>query len=434
MSDKAEKALKKISKARTQLLLNRKYTFWATVGMYQKLVEATTINVPGYGGVTNCPTMATDGEHIYYNADFIEGLNNEELMAVLAHEAGHCALGHHLRRQTRDPFGWNIAADFALNPILQKSGLTLPKGCLLDKQFEGMSAEQIYAKIPITKQGQCSACGGTGQQQQGKGKQGKGQQGGQGKDQGGQGQGQPCPKCGGSGKGQGGFDFGGTGSVIDSELTSKQGEDGIKKWEIIVRQAAMAAKGQGTLPGDFEYLVEPIKPKLDLQAMLRHLISTSCEDDYSWARPNRRHIWNDIYLPSLYTESVGEIVVAIDISGSISKEQASKFTGAVNIVLADFQPKRLHFIQCDAAIQSHEIIEKGDLLPEKVKIRGGGGTDMRPIWKFIEEKQIQPVCAIVCSDFCMGKEDFGKEQEFPVLWVTCTPDAKPPWGLCANLE
>src|SRR5271163_1941969 len=98
----------KISKARTQLLLKREYVFYATIGFYQKLVE--TEQCPG--GLAN-PTMATDGEHIYYNVDFVNGLNNDELMFVLAHEAAHCALGHHLRRGNRDRFGWNIAADFA---------------------------------------------------------------------------------------------------------------------------------------------------------------------------------------------------------------------------------------------------------------------------------------------------------------------------------
>lgn len=366
----------KLAKARTQLLLNRRYIFWATVGMYQQLIEKNT---------PDNPTMATDGEHLYFNRDFVKNLNKDELMFVLAHEAGHCALGHHLRRQARHAFGWNIAADFALNQLLVQTGLTPPKGVLLDDQFKDMSAELIYTKIKQTE-----------------------------------------------GKNTG--DFGGCGQVMDSVLVSSKDEAGVKKWEIITRQAAQQAKAQGSLPGAFEYLIEPIKPKVDFHSMLRHLVSTVQEDDYSWARPNRRRIHDDIYLPSLRTESVGDIVIAIDISGSISKDQASKFCGAVNIVLSEFRPKRLHFIQCDAAIQVYEEIPRGELLPEKVKIKGGGGTDMRPIWTFIEEKGLNPVAAIVCSDFYMDTASFGKKQQFPVLWVTCTKDATAPWGITVKLE
>src|SRR5882724_9127319 len=76
--------------------------------------------------------------------DFVETLNAATLAGTLAHEVMHPALHHHVRRSGRDPKRWNMACDFAINPLLIDAGLNLPEGVLLDNRFRGMSAEQIY--------------------------------------------------------------------------------------------------------------------------------------------------------------------------------------------------------------------------------------------------------------------------------------------------
>jgi hypothetical protein len=43
--------------------------------------------------------------------------------------------------------------------------------------------------------------------------------------------------------------------------------------------------------------------------------------DYSWTRPNRRHVWTGLYLPGIVCEGVGEICIAVDCSGSINARQ-----------------------------------------------------------------------------------------------------------------
>lgn len=358
----------KLSKARTQLLLEKRYIFWATIGMYQQLIEDK-----------NVPTMGTDGEHLYYNPDFVDSLSLPELMFVLAHEAGHCALGHHLRRQERELFRWNIACDYALNQILVDcGGLTPPKSILLDKKYQGMSSEEIYNKVKVTYIKITDwNCGG----------------------------------------------------VMDGKRGDKENE---AKWEMVVKQAAQAAKSQGHLPGQFEHLLEPITPKLDLHSMLRHLISTVRENDYSWARPNKKYVHQGVYLPSLRSESVGDVLVGVDVSGSVSNEDVAKFIGVVNVVIADLKPRVVYLVQCDADIQTHEEYHSGEPLPTEVKVKGRGGTDMNPIWKWAKDKTL--TCAIVCSDFMMDAASFGPVQAFPVLWVTCTKDVKAPWGQTARLD
>jgi len=88
--------------------------------------------------------MATDGVSLFYNPEFVETLNAATLAGNLAHEVMHPALHHHVRRSGRDPKRWNVACDYAINPLLVDAGLSLPEGVLIDDRFRGMSAEQIY--------------------------------------------------------------------------------------------------------------------------------------------------------------------------------------------------------------------------------------------------------------------------------------------------
>ena len=83
---------------------------------------------------------------IRYNAAFLASLTTAEQVGVLAHEVLHPALLHPYRRGSRDLRAWNEACDFAINAQLVAAGFTLPANVLLDPQFDGLSAEQIYAK------------------------------------------------------------------------------------------------------------------------------------------------------------------------------------------------------------------------------------------------------------------------------------------------
>ena len=85
---------------------------------------------------SSIPTAAVNSKRIRFNPDFVEGLTDPELMGVLAHEVLHRAFGHHWRRDSRDPKEWNVACDYAINPILVKAGMTLPDGALLDSEYD----------------------------------------------------------------------------------------------------------------------------------------------------------------------------------------------------------------------------------------------------------------------------------------------------------
>ena len=121
----------RIQKARTSLILD--HPFFGSLLFRLKGRECRSVQ-----------TMATDGVSLFYNPDFVETLNAASLAGTLAHEVMHPALHHHVRRSGRDPKRWNVACDFAINPLLVDAGLSLPDGVLIDDRFRGMSAEQIY--------------------------------------------------------------------------------------------------------------------------------------------------------------------------------------------------------------------------------------------------------------------------------------------------
>jgi predicted metal-dependent peptidase len=134
----------RIQKARTTLLLD--HPFFGAL-LFRLGAQARS----------SIATMATDGVSLYFNPQFVETLSAAEIAGTLAHEVMHPALQHHTRRGGRNPRRWNIACDYAINPMLVDAGLTLPKDVLLDNRFRGMSAERIYNLLEEEEQNPSSS-------------------------------------------------------------------------------------------------------------------------------------------------------------------------------------------------------------------------------------------------------------------------------------
>ena len=124
----------RLKQGRTKLLLD--FPFFGVLILRLKDVETPSID-----------TMATDGVSLFYNPEFVAKLTPPELLGCLAHEVMHPALQHHTRRGTRSPKRWNIACDFAINPLIRDANLALPAGALYDPAFRNLSAERIYNLI-----------------------------------------------------------------------------------------------------------------------------------------------------------------------------------------------------------------------------------------------------------------------------------------------
>ena len=125
----------KVSRAITRLVV--KHPFFGSLALSLRVENDDSIN-----------TMCTDGKFIKWNASFVESMDQEETVGVMAHEVCHVTFKHMLRRGERDPDRWNVACDYAINEILIESGFVLPEGGLMDEQYFGMTAEQIYDRLP----------------------------------------------------------------------------------------------------------------------------------------------------------------------------------------------------------------------------------------------------------------------------------------------
>lgn len=404
----------RLTRARTRLVLDQ--PFFGTLSLRLKLA-------PGL-----LATMATDGTRIVYSPAFVNQLKPAELEGTLAHEVLHCALGHHCRRGNRDPRLWNEAADLAINPILIKNGFTLPAGALIDPAFTNLSAEEIYARL-LRKSGQ----GGTTPTQSaghasGGGTTSIGQQTAQ--DSGTQDssfpatcqlganqtpemtEGTPDPSS---------MCPGGFGEVLDATddqghpaspaETHRQGHE----WSIAAEQALRSAKACGNEPGDVDRpLSESRESKQDWRTILRDFIAATAPSDYRWTPPNRRYIASGLYLPSVERRGLGEIVIAVDTSGSIGKRELEQFAAEISAISEEAQPEAIHVVYCDATVQSVQEFRASE--PVKLEPKGGGGTDFRPPFVWVAERYIAPACLIYLTDLCC--DSFPATPDYPVLWVT----------------
>ncbi|GAA1077371.1 DUF2201 family putative metallopeptidase [Nocardiopsis composta] len=96
-------------------------------------------------GIAIAAVDASAGE-IYINP--FAPHTDEEWRFILAHEMLHAALRHGDRRGPRDPYLFNVAADYVINGWLREMGVgDMPNGALHDPRLAGLSAEEVYDRI-----------------------------------------------------------------------------------------------------------------------------------------------------------------------------------------------------------------------------------------------------------------------------------------------
>jgi len=396
----------RLIKARTALL--RDHPFWGV--LLFRLVPRETKSVP---------TMATDGVSLFCNPEFVESLPPAELNGVLAHEVMHPALHHDTRRGTRDPRRWNIACDYAINPILLEAGLHLPANRLFDQRFVGMSAEQIYNLLDQQPEDGRSDNNSPGENS-----------------------GTPSPSSSASrasGPESPPETPGGFGQVLDAPTTAgpdKAATDAPtpssheREWQIAVERAETVARVAGKTPAGLDRTLDAAeKAHTDWREALRRTFSETMPADYSWVRPNRRYLAMGLYLPGIMREGVGEIVVAVDCSGSISGRVLGLFASETEALVAEHQPERVHVLYFDNEVHRHDVFERGDSIT--LRPTGGGGTSFAPIFTHLDAQGIQPHTVVVLTDL-LGS--FPRhEPAYPVIWAS-TRSRQAPFGSVISLE
>lgn len=364
----------------------------------------------------SCKTLWTNGVELGFNPRYVLDLPMAELEAGLAHEVVHVANGHTWRRCARDLERWNEAADYATNMILKDAGFRLPQDWLLDERYRGLSVEAIYDKLPPPEGGDKGAGDGVGKA----GGQNSGSQG------------NPPQSAGyvpgASASAPSGPRAPGPGEVRD--LPDPDRADEMEsEWKMAVQQAAQSAKKRGKLPASLAWVVDDTtRSKSDWRSILHRFVQQAARNDYDWRMPNARYMHLGLYLPSLRSEAMGPMVIGVDTSGS-TRGWMGLFFAELKSAVEDARPERVHVVYADAKVQKVEEYGPDDEMV--LALRGGGGTDFRPFFEWIEASDVKPACAVYLTDLKGALPDV--PPDYPVLWASPEQGAAP-FGKVVHVE
>lgn len=390
-----------------------------------------------------CPTTGTDARKFYYNPAYIDALRLDEMQFVLAHEALHCALSHFARRTHRVKHRWDLACDYAINPILIADGLKPPPGMIMLKEYTGLSAEEIYPLIDDNDMSETldqhlydkendpsegsrnsseNPLDNRNRQEQpprdneipsdtppnqGEGNKGHSQQ--QEFDEQAKGGGERPPP----------------------PLNQQEADELNVQWQQRLAGAAQQAQQAGKLSGVMKRLVENmLQPRLPWRTLLAHYMTAVARDDYSYTRPSSRR-GDPAIFPTLKSHQINA-VVALDVSGSVTDRELQDCLSEINAIKGQVRAT-VTLLACDSAIVAgfpcrFEPWEEATL-PRQMP--GGGSTDFRPVFQWVESQDQQPDIVVYFTD-AQGRFP-PHPPVYPVIWLVKgrTPV---PWGTRVQLN
>ena len=408
--------LEQLAQDRQQLLI--KWPFIGSIIMRMELVPVRDDRLH---------TAATNGDSIFVDINFYAKLTREQRLFVLAHEVWHCVMLHIARTGKRNPKLFNIAIDLEIHFTLLDEKMSEPIILPHEPFWAKLSAEEIYEELLKLKSGQNK----------------------------------PSSQWN-SGKNSINFennddsfdkhiyiddtqkntantsldtttsntecDF-----VIDEDYCPFITLETIERTRArVISAAQQIERTQGHLPANLVALLDKIQtPSLPWQELLKQFVTTCYGGKRHWLPPTRRHVWQDLYLPSLRDEQL-KAMVALDTSGSTQCDLAM-FFGELVSLMRSFGRFELTVIQCDVDIHDVEIFTN-QRIPEpnhQWEIHGGGGTDFRPVFDYIRKKSLNPDLLLFFTD---GYGDAPvNPPPYPVMWVL-TKDSRTPssWGRVAH--
>lgn len=349
-------------------------------------------------------TACTNGRDEFYDRAFVAKLRDSELRFLVLHEVFHKMYKHlitWLWMYKEDADRANKACDYVINVQLVDENAgdgfatmtgALQQGCL-DPKYRGWDSAAVFRDLKTNPRGG-----------------GKGGQGGEG---------EPLDM----------HDWDGA-----QELTAEEKQELTQEIDEALRQGVLAASKVGSGGArDFEDL---LTPQRNWREDLREFVSQTCAgSDYStWKKPNRRYVGMGIYMPSGISESIGEGVIANDMSGSIGNAEIQVMLSEVAEISKTVKPSALHILYWDTQVCAAEKYEQHELdkLIQSTKPAGGGGTDVECVPAYMHEHRITPQFAIVFTDGHLGG-GWG-HWPCPVLWVIVdNKGCVPPFGTCIHV-
>jgi len=382
-------AEQRVQRAHVQLMKNPNYCLYSGIFM----IGQTEVK-------DDVPTACTNGRDTFYGRSFIDKLSEVNVRGVILHENLHKAFRHtttwkHLYKEHAQLA--NMACDYVINQMIVDSDpqaveVGLPPEGLLDPKYRGWDAGSVYRDLKQQADKGSVHVKTVGDQE--------------GKDV-------PVQE----GSGMGGFDSHDWESA--DGMTGEEKEQLAKDVDQALRQGSiLAGKMKGNVPRE---VTDALQSKVDWREALREFVNSFCvdKDESTWRRPSRRWIDQDVYMPSLIGESVGRIVVGIDMSGSIGTNEIGQFLGEVRKICETVKPEGIDLLYWDTDVCSHEKYDQDDLdnLLSSTKPRGGGGTDPACMPRYIKAHKLKPECAVILTD---GYVSQWGDWDCPTLWGITT--------------
>ena len=362
-----------------------------------------------------CSTAATDGLKFYYNSRFIMMLKPKEVEFLVGHEVLHVVYDHMDRRGNRDPQMWNIADDYAVNADLKRHKVgqfitTVP--CLYEQKYDGKAAEEIYddlmknaQKIDINSlidqmiddhlDGQ-DGDGDSDQDGEGGDKQGKGKR---------------------------------------PQMSPEERERARQEIKQAIINAAQSAEA-GQLPLGVERMIrQHTEPQMPWRELIQTNLTSAIRSDYSWMRPSRRGWHMDAIMPGMTPGQEIDVVVTLDMSGSISNKQAQAFLGEIAGMMDAFDGYKVHVFCFDTKTYNPQDFTSENLdTIDNYEPMGGGGTDFDCIFTYLKAEEITPRRLIVFTDgYPFGS--WGDAEYCDTTWILHgTTTIVPPWGTHAYYD
>ena len=401
----------KLAAARTRLILEKPFLGALVMHLPMKAAD------PKW-----CETTATDAKSFYFNPHYIARLTLEQTQFALAHEAMHCALSHFNRRGHRMRHRWDVACDYAVNMILDEERMQPPDEALMNATYRGLTAEEIYPLLhedpPEKTQDMHLFDSDTSDGQDGESRhqdmdQDKGDKENEDSSDNQDGQSRVREQEQEQGKGQQAQPSEGT--PRDAPPPPPTDPDKLdEQWKGCLAAAAQAARQAGKLSQSMMRLVdELLSPQLPWRALLARYMVNAARDDYSFQRTSRRE--SEALMPRLYSQSLKAVVV-LDTSGSVTKEELQEFLTEIDVLKAQVRADvTLH--ACDDKLDPNGpwryAMWEAMTLPGEMS--GGGGTDFRPVFEWLESDRASPDLLVYFTDAQGRFPDV--EPQYPVIWL-----------------
>lgn len=330
-------------------------------------------------------TAYTNGVDKKYGREFISKLTDAELRGLILHENLHVALKHipRFKKEFKDnPQAINVATDYAVNDVIMnlrdRDICHLPEGGLYDAKYHNWSVREIYEDLKK-------------QQKQNKDS----------------GQGESL------GKTLDEHDFENAQSMTDEEAKEMS-----SKIDKALREGGILAGRMGAkIP---RVIGDMLEPKVDWREVLREFVNnaTKGSDEYTWRKFNKRQMANDIYLPSMENESIGELIVAIDTSGSIGGQELTEFASELASICSVATPSKVRVLWWDTEVHGEQIFLPEHYLniKELLKPQGGGGTKVSCVSEHLNKQRVEAEAIIIFTDGYL-ESDITWNVKCPTLWL-----------------